>query len=337
MAVRGMLRIVVLCCAGVLPGMPWADAAASDDARLAARRAEFKAAEAALARGDLSRFQAYKTALKSYPLYPYLEYEQLRRQLSSADSAQIRQFLNRYADTPLAEQLRATWLERLARGSRWTEYLEFHQPGGSIKQRCQALQALIETGRREQALAQVEPIWLQGESLPSACDPVFSAWREQGRLTPELLWGRIELAMERSDLRLVRYLGRMLQAGEQPRLELWLDVHRHPERILRDADFQEAYPQRPRILLHGLQRLARKDPAQALDAWRQLAARYDFSAEQQAVAERALALALLRDGRPELFGALADLKRGPPAGGPGRRRLATGAGGGGLAAGRGTR
>ncbi|MCG7755009.1 hypothetical protein, partial [Flavihumibacter cheonanensis] len=89
-------------------------------------------------------------------------------------------FLKRNDDTPLAAMLRAAWLDQLAAQRRWKEYLAFYREDADIDRRCHHLQALIETGRAEQAFARMAPVWLHGKSRPKSCDPAIEAWSAAG-------------------------------------------------------------------------------------------------------------------------------------------------------------
>ena len=93
---------------------------------------------------------------------------------------------------------------------RWKEYIAFYRPSNNVTRQCQYLTALISSGRKKEAMQDVEPIWLHGKSQPRACDPVFKAWAQAGHRTTELVWQRIALAMEAGQWRLAKYLGRTL-------------------------------------------------------------------------------------------------------------------------------
>ncbi len=265
-----------------------------ESAQRKTQRADFLAAERALSKGRKTRYLKLKESLTNYPLYPYLEYRELRRNLGGVKAEQVRKFLDDQAQTPLAWRLRNAWLDRLARRGDWQTYLDFSEPHGSTKRRCNRLQALIRTGQADFAYPLVEPLWLQGKSQPKECDPVFKAWREAGHLTSERVWDRIQLAMSARELGLARYLGRYLEPQDKPWLDLWLRVHRDPGRQLKAKALREDHPQRNRILVHGIKRLARRQPLKALSTWEQLSTQHAFGLREQLAAERSLALALVR-------------------------------------------
>ncbi|WP_246194613.1 transglycosylase SLT domain-containing protein [Allochromatium palmeri] len=233
-------------------------------------REGFLAAESALERGDLATFQTLANELRADPLYPYLLFAELTRDLDQAPDARIESFLADYPDTPLAERLRLAYLRRLADAGRWADYARLYQPDDSVERRCLFLRALIETGRAEEALPEVEPIWLSSQSRPDACDSVFAHWSAAGHLTTERVWARIRLALEAGRPGLARYLGQRLPESERPWLALWLSIDREPERILDASRFQETHPMRAAILAHGIVTLARSDLERAALALRRL-------------------------------------------------------------------
>jgi len=274
---------------------------------LSTQRTTFVAAEKALSQGKLSRYRKLRASLKAYPLYPYLEYSELRRRLHKQKKERIQHFLTRYADTPLATRLRNTWLDHLAKRGRWLSYLEFYTPSQSVTRQCHYLRALYKSGKKQEALDQVAALWLYKKSRPKACDPIFKAWQDAGMQTEELTWQRIQLAMEARQTRLAKYLRKSLPANEQRWVDRWLRVHRKPQLILSSKTFSREHPYRNTILLHGIKRLARRDATAALHAWKLLQQRYTFSAEQKPKIKRTLAFALIRDKHPERLAFLAQI------------------------------
>jgi soluble lytic murein transglycosylase len=77
----------------------------------------YKRALVDLDNGRSEEFVAAKTQLVDYPLYPYLEFEALRRRLRNATPDEVQAFLDRFADTPLAGRLNEAWL--VERGGAW--------------------------------------------------------------------------------------------------------------------------------------------------------------------------------------------------------------------------
>jgi soluble lytic murein transglycosylase len=276
--------------------------AANPDHDAQGDRERFRQAEQALSRGDSDAFRRLAAGLQSYPLHPYLEYEALRRRLSSAASREVEAFLKRNDDTPLAAMLRAAWLDQLAAQRRWKEYLAFYREDADIDRRCHHLQALIETGRAEQAFARMAPVWLHGKSRPKSCDPAIEAWSAAGHRSAGMIWRRIELAMDAGQLRLVRYLARDLSAAEREWVESWIRLHDSPQLAGDTARFAMAHPYREAMLGHAVQRLTRREPLAALDLWNRIVDSYPFSNEQRSEIEQLLVRYLARNEDPAAYG-----------------------------------
>ena len=262
------------------------------------RQKLFLAAEKALENGDRTLYHQLKKTLKDYPLLPYLEYQELRGSLATAKPAEVEDFLERNGDTPLADLLRRRWLNLLASRKQWAEYLRFYTPDGSVTRQCHHLNALLQTGRKAEAFALTEPLWLHGRSRPKACDPVFKAWRDAGHLTPELTWQRIELAMGLGQVKLVNYLKKLLPARERPWAELWLQLRSKPELALSSQRLRKPHAMRSQMLQYAAVRKSYLDPLGAIGFWKMLQERHDFTPAEASRVERKLAQRLVRRDDP---------------------------------------
>ncbi len=265
------------------------------------QRDRFLEAEKAFQRSETTRYRELKSGLQDYPLYPYLEYQELKQNLSGKRSSEIADFLDRYPGTPLAGLLRNAWLDHLARRGRWKEYLEFHLAPTNTERQCHYLHALLQTGGEQAALDQVEPLWLYGHSQPTACDPVFQAWRRAGHLSTDLVWQRIGLAMDAHETGLATYLQGFLPESEKKWLDTWQRIHRNPRELLKITRLTVPSPLQEKILVHGIVRLAHQDSEQARSNWFRLSKLWTFTPAQKQRAAKALALAMMQEGHPNLL------------------------------------
>jgi len=296
------LIISLICVLAQAPAM------ADTNSALASQRKDFLAAEQALRQGAMSRFLRLQSDLAGYPLAPYLQYQNLRNKLTHVPASQIQTFIKSQSETPLADRLQFAWITGLARRGHWTQLIDSYIPGTSVTQECYFRQALLKTGATEQAFDDLERLWAVGFSQSRACDPVFRAWHQQGNITPLLSWQRFELAMNNNNARLARYLVRFLPTHEQRWGKLWVSVHKNPALIKSRARFASSHPMRNAILMHGLKRMARKDPLASIEIWENnLSHRYSFNDDESATIERNLALALAVRGLPEALGRLAEI------------------------------
>jgi soluble lytic murein transglycosylase len=272
---------------------------ADDSWYLGEQRKAFLQAEAALHKGQGRRYRLLKDALLDYPLYPYLEYAELRGRLGHADATEVKAFLQRYADTPLARRIRGAWLDKLAARGSWEQFADAYTHSERVTRRCQWLRALINTGEVEAAFDKVDELWLVGHSQPPDCDPVFAAWRADNRLTRELTWKRIELAMVSGRPSLASYLARYLEPDERRLVDTWRQVRRDPNGVLDAASLDGDREIVESVLVYGMTRLARRDPENAVLVWETLRSRFDFSESSIAAVHRRIGLAFAYRHRPE--------------------------------------
>lgn len=268
------------------------------------QRERFLEAEAALERGDHEAFRTHLAALEDYPLRPYLLQADLQARLGQAGDAEIRPFLERWGDTPPGRQLRARWLRHLAQEGRWQAFLQDYTDGLGTALTCHRHTALLRTGQRQRALEGVEKLWLVGHSQPEACDPIFDAWREAERLTPDLAWERFALAMEAGETGLARYLTRYLSTNDAPWAQRWLQLRRDPEGVAQLHWRADLHPRAGAILEDTLRRLARREPRQALAAWEAAENRWGLPRQAALELRRYIALRLtlreMADALPHL-------------------------------------
>ncbi len=297
---NALTMTVLLACVLALPvhaiqisdGTAYATNQRIDDDRwyVIEQRSRFLQAESALRKRDMKRFRQLRDALVDYPLYPYLEFTELSRRLGTASRDEIETFLERYSDTPLAWQLRRTWAKLLARRGHWESFLDVYENSDDATMRCQWLRALINANQADKAVPHVEAMWLVGRSQPSACDPVFKAWRSAGYLNRDLVWQRIELAIRAGRPSLASYLSRFLDAEEQPLVKEWLRVRKQPVRVTQVARLDGDAEIIETILVYGIERMARRDPELAAGAWERLRTRFAFSGTAVASVHRRLGL-----------------------------------------------
>jgi soluble lytic murein transglycosylase len=274
--------------------LAWMDSFAFDTQREA-----FKAAEQAAGLENRILFNTLKVALRDYPLYPYLLYRDLTRHLPEASSGEVRDFLQRYQDSPLAGQLRPQWIKQLAQQQRWSDILQDYQAGADTATECLYDQALLNTGRENEALNNVEALWLVGTSQPDVCDPLFEQWRAKGGITRERIWQRFTLAMNAGQTGLGRYLNHLLPEPDKAIAELWIAVYEKPQRVLEADRFNLGNPYTPAILLDGVWQWSKRDSVAAAQALDQLQQRYHLPpSEKLNQLERRLAILIAKRGHP---------------------------------------
>ncbi|MFQ5468794.1 MAG: transglycosylase SLT domain-containing protein [Gammaproteobacteria bacterium] len=267
--------------------------------KLLKQRADYLAAEEAIRNNDLVRYHGLYEQLQTYPLLPYLRYQFIVKHLAQVPANEILAFTEEFHNTPLSRRLMHNWLHSLAKRQKWNTFVNDYRPVRSTKLQCQYHWALYKSGQKKNAYQNLEKLWLVGYSQPRECDRIFGIWQKDGMLTTELAWQRIQLAMKRNNVTLVRYLNRFVGIDEQRWAERWISVHRKPGLVLSKKLFSKPHPIRHRILIHGIKRIARSDPLKATDVWNTIKSEYPFSEKERSEIERYLAMSLALHGKSE--------------------------------------
>ncbi|MCV6614706.1 MAG: transglycosylase SLT domain-containing protein [Cellvibrionaceae bacterium] len=264
------------------------------------QRKVYKQALKALDKGNIKQFRRLKSMLRHYPLYPYLEYRDLKRRLSVAKRQEVDQFLKHYQHTPYAERIRYRWLKVKVRKGHWNHFLRYFSDSmTSATMRCHWANAHLRTKRAmpDKAIAE---LWDVGHSQPKACDPVFAAWRKAGKLSNKRLWSRYQKAMSKRNFGLAKYLQKSMASRDKHLADLYREVDRYPQRLSNTRKFStrrasEQYKFND-IILHGFGRYARKDAKAAYKIWGRYDSKNLFKQDQRLEILYSLARRLAQGG-----------------------------------------
>lgn len=266
---------------------------------LEAAREQFLQARTALQENRLEEYSRLAGKLQDYPLYPYLEFEELRTRLSRADEREVAGFIERYADQPVSGRMRQMWLYSLARYQKWALFLKYYREPQPVKLQCYALQARLRTGHTRDLAADAIKLWLVGRSQEKPCDPVFDYLYDKGHITQDLLWQRIRLAIANGQTSLAGYLAKRLPERDAALVKLYRDAHHNPADTLPVPALAADTPINREIVLHAVRRIARWDAPQAHRKWENLKSRYEFSPQETDRLERDIALSAAWQRTPE--------------------------------------
>lgn len=266
---------------------------------LQAQREHYLAAKDALHRGKIKTFRQHAQLVTDYPLHPYLEYAELRRRLYLLPYEDVDQFLDRYQNTYIGDELNERWLNTLHRKKHWHDYQTYYTayPNSARRtdQQCWFLLARLNSGDQS-ALQDVEPLWNVGKSQPDECDPLFKAWMDAGYLTDDIAWERFQKAMANREITLARYLVKHMPASLAPLGKLVLEVDRHPQRLKKHHRFDGTDPRLEAVILHGIRRYARRDPLAAMQEWEHYDAKHYFEEVARSETQQYLITRLVRQG-----------------------------------------
>jgi len=264
--------------------------ASAQAASLAQQRQMYDEAKRALAKHDSGPYLRYESALRDYPLEPYLAYDELTARLKTASNAEIEKFLAEHGDLPQVGWMKLRWLRWLAERGEWSTFASYYDPTLNFTELdCLYGQYLYHSNLPEEASAQAEQLWLVGKSQPNACDPLFSQWERNGGLTLALRWQRTKLAAEAGQYGLASALTRNQPSLAQPG-ELLVDVAQKPQMLRNTGSFVPADRQMADIVGLGLRRLARQNPEQALELLEVYGSRLPFSSEEKVAIARSIGL-----------------------------------------------
>lgn len=259
-------------------------------ATLSQQRQQYLQARHALAAGNISTFESLVTQLQTYPLYPYLRYEELRRRIHSAPEKDVRAFLDQFAYIPAARRIRAAWLDALMQRGQHIKFQKYYELHGNVAHDCFNLQARMLASDAPNAVAEVKQFWLTGDSQPEQCDPLFSWLEKRNLLSDGLIWQRIDLAMEKGNEQLAKYLAGKLSTEQVHWFALWQSIYRNPRSLPTHKELQINHPIARKIVAHGIRRLARKDVVEAVDAWSQAKSQYSYTEAERANVDASIAL-----------------------------------------------
>jgi len=204
------------------------------------------------------------TLSSQHPLYGWVEYASLRRNIDTLSNAQGQSFLSRYHGQPVAEAFREVWLAALSRRQDWPAFRAAWKPspdnnlGKDYTLRCADLNARQATGAADATwTSDAQALWRTGKALPDVCDAPFAILASQGGLPPALRWERIEKAAAEWQPAVMRSAARGLPADE---FALANDYAAFLEAVHERALTWPKTPRSRLIASQGLARLAKSLP-----------------------------------------------------------------------------
>lgn len=255
------------------------------DGRLQLQRTLYQKAKTELEAGRRDTWLNNQAALKDYPLASYLAYDELTLRLRTASDAEVEQFLEHNADLPQLRWLKLRWLRLLAERDQWPLFYRHYQPSLNFAELdCLSARGQLAAGKRAEAFAAAEKLWLSSQSQPNACDPLFSSWKDAGLRTQDMVWARLFLAVDARNQGLAQYLAReYIRPDAAQRL---IDVAAKPEKLQQTGTFAHDTAENRAIVSLGLRRLMRSDSELTLKLLNHYKTRLAFTGEQKRMLAR---------------------------------------------------
>lgn len=229
----------------------------------------------------LKKVTIHDERLLEYPLLPYIEQKFLLKHTKLANKSHFERFLKQYNGTPLDWPVRKKWLEYLAGRNKQKLFLEFFKPTSNARLSCLNLRFQLNQGQNIASLSnQVSGLWLNGESQPKECDPLFKKWQQAGYRTDALVMERIILAATKGKHTLIPYLTRLLPDNKKPLASLWHNTRRNPSYIKRYERFENRTIAETDVLVYGLKRLIWRSPNDAVSIFEKSQRTFPYSQYQ---------------------------------------------------------
>jgi len=288
-----------------------AASALNQDLNLTRQRQDYTAAVQAIDRGNWTEYAQLRPGLDDYPLAIYLDFFRLISQPDKVQPAEAQRFLSSSADTPLPNRFLSVYLREAGKAQRWQDFLQVMSiEPNSMALKCYYFRAQLAHGSKEVAWEGARRLWVQGDSLPGECNPLFELWQASGGLTDDIVWARLINSFAARQRSLLQFLAKKSSAELTPWVEKLLTVYDYPESLPKLALPADS-PYSADIASQGLVYLASSRPQEALSYWNDIRERLHFSAEQArsveyAIAEQSL-FSRMQEHREWLEGALARL------------------------------
>jgi soluble lytic murein transglycosylase len=287
----------------ILPTTAFSNTSPSETDLLQQQRKQYQQTLLTIKRGLNKKAEPMIDNLESYPLHPYLLKADLQRRLRQLPYQEIDQFFADYGSSTAGKQLRKKWLKTLAKKRQWPQYLSYYQEDIANKtKQCWRLEALHQTGNTAIALDKTSRLWLNAESLPSACDNVFKRWQQAGRKTDAIIWQRLLLALDKNNYRLARYITAKAPKTVKVQAKRLLWVHRKPEYLQKQENYANTDSYTVDIVYHGLKRLAAKDNELATQLWVDYRGQLPFSNQQHDSLRDQIARQVIASGSDKALG-----------------------------------
>jgi soluble lytic murein transglycosylase len=236
--------------------------------------ADVLAAKDAAQRANWRALDALRPRFSGHPLEAYPTYWLLAGSVDRADPAEVRGFLARFPDSPLAEGLRKEWLKALGAAGSWDTFRAEHPQllSDDVEVTCYAFQDRLARGDSDVG-GEARTLFLSGREAPANCDPVFAALVASGKITDADLWDRIRKVLAAGNAREAKRANALLPSRQRFNDKTLDRAAADPAAFLA----REKSPILPRaakeLAIHAVARLARAKPDEAAERLAMIAPR----------------------------------------------------------------
>ncbi|NMH63782.1 transglycosylase SLT domain-containing protein [Shewanella salipaludis] len=234
---------------------------------LTIKQQQYLDAKKALDKGKRSQYQRLRRQLDDYPLAVYLDYHEHIDKLLKQPASSAKAGLAPFKGLPLYNSARYRYLMASGSQRRWQDFLQFAaEPPNNTQLQCFYYRAKLAQGEHAAAYRGAASLWLNGNSLPQECDPLFHAWAKAGQLSQTLIWERMLLSFDAGQAGLLGYLAKKVTTHQSYAKKL-IAVYRDPNSLRHRQNFSAKASILGDVVAAGLRKLARKDLAQAVSLY----------------------------------------------------------------------
>lgn len=238
------------------------------------------AMKAALLDAEMGRLSAaQKTALAGHPLFGWLEYAELRRNLNTITLDEGNAFLQRHANDAVGKTFRDIWLPTLSRRMQWAELSRLADLNAkSDNERCLAAyaRAMGSPNDTQWAIA-LQPVYANGKPFSESCQPVMQLLESRALIGNSQRWQRIDNAIENNQPNVIRDAA----VGLPPEEAGIANAYASFLTAVQDSAMSLPKDERSRkVITSGLVRLAKSSPITAEMTLPRYVAAFDLDSSQ---------------------------------------------------------
>ena len=236
---------------------------------------------------DPAAAEQHAAALKDYDIPSYVDYYRLRPRLYKASNAEIREFINKYEGSAIADRMRNDWLLLLGKRGEWDlfdqQYPQFVVADDN-QLRCYAL--LSKAVRQQKVASEARHLLTAPRDYGEGCHALVAFLAENGQFSQNDLWSQVRMAGENSALSLAQRLAKLMDVSEKRVAEA---IEKPSSLLKKEPDSGRAAHE---LFIIALGRLAKNDPEQAAGILSRFSAKFSDSERALAWAQIALQSAL---------------------------------------------
>ena len=224
------------------------------------------AAREAAQRGNWKVLDSYRTRLAGHVLEAYPTYWLLAGNVDASDHKEIRAFLARYPNSPLAESLRREWLKSLGAARSWDDFrAEYPRVvGDDVEITCYSFQDRLARGDPE-VLPEARSLFTSGREAALACDPVFTTFAASKGISEAEIWERIRKLANAGNMKEAKRANALLGAHRGLNEKAFDKAAKDPSKYLAQEKAVRLSRPAQELVVFAITRLARNKPEDAAE------------------------------------------------------------------------